>query len=68
MTKAVVDVAAIRAKLGLSQSAFSARFGIPVGTIRDWEQGRKKPEATARTLLLVIKSDPAAVDRALRTR
>jgi len=64
MTRAV-DVAAIRVKLGLTQSEFAKRFGIPLGTIRDWEQGRRTPEATARTLLLVIKHDPKAVDRAL---
>ena len=35
----------IRRALGLSQEKFSARFHIPVGTLRDWEQGRKEPDA-----------------------
>jgi putative transcriptional regulator len=66
MTKAAVDVGKIRRGLNLTQAAFAQRFGIPIGTIRDWEQGRKMPEATTRTLLLVIASDPKAVDRALK--
>ena len=60
-----IDVASIRKRLGLSQNEFSARFGIPPGTLRDWEQGRKKPEGPARVLLMVIAKDPKAVTRAL---
>jgi putative transcriptional regulator len=60
-----VDVAAIRAALGLTQAAFAARFGLSLGTVRDWEQRRKPPEGPARVLLAVIASDPEAVDRAL---
>jgi putative transcriptional regulator len=60
------DVRAIRTRLGLSQPAFAARFGLPVGTVRDWEQGRATPDQAARVLLRVIDTDPAAVQRALR--
>jgi putative transcriptional regulator len=60
------DVRAIRARLGLSQSAFAARFGLPVGTVRDWEQGRAVPDQAARVLLAVIAKEPDAVLRALR--
>jgi len=60
-----VDVQAIRKRLGMSQSEFSARFGIPSGTLRDWEQGRRIPEGPARVLLKVIETDPKAVERAL---
>ena len=60
-----VDVRGIRSRLGLSQAAFASRFGIPQGTIRDWEQGRRRPEGPARVLLLVIKEEPEAVSRAL---
>ncbi len=60
-----VDVRGIRTRLGLSQAAFARRFGIPQGTIRDWEQGRRKPEGPARVLLIVIKEEPEAVSRAL---
>jgi len=60
-----VDVRAIRDKLGLSQEAFAARFGFSAAAVRDWEQGRRRPEAAARVLLLVIAREPKAVLRAL---
>jgi putative transcriptional regulator len=60
-----VDVAGIRKKLGLSQAKFASRFGIAPGTLRDWEQRRKRPEGAARILLLVIDREPDAVRRAL---
>jgi putative transcriptional regulator len=60
-----IDVQAIRKKLKLSQSAFAARFGIAPGTLRDWEQRRKQPDGPARVLLMVIKEEPEAVQRAL---
>ena len=55
----------IRRALGLSQEEFAARFHIPVGTLRDWEQGRKDPDAAARAYLVVIGNNPNAVARAL---
>lgn len=60
-----VDVREIRGKLGLSQGAFAARFGFSVGAVREWEQGRRRPEQAARTLLLVIAHNPQAVTEAL---
>jgi len=60
-----VDVKAIRARLGLSQSAFAARFGFTSSAVKEWEQRRRKPEAAARVLLLVIAREPEAVERAL---
>jgi putative transcriptional regulator len=60
-----IDLQAIRRRLGMSQAEFSARFGIPPGTLRDWEQGRRVPEGPARVLLKVIENDPKAVERAL---
>jgi putative transcriptional regulator len=60
-----VDVGRIRRKLRLSQSEFSARFGIAPGTLRDWEQKRKRPEGPARVLLMVIEREPEAVERAI---
>ena len=56
-----INVRGLRAKLGLTQEAFAARYGFPVGTLRDWEQGRKRPEPAARTLLLVIEREPDLV-------
>jgi putative transcriptional regulator len=63
-----VDVPAIRAKVKLSQAAFAERYGIPIGTLRDWEQDRRQPDQTARVLLAVIEKEPDAVVRALAGR
>ncbi len=60
-----VDVKAVRKRLGLSQAAFAARFGVSIGTLRDWEQKRRRPEGPARVLLTVIDREPKAVERAL---
>jgi putative transcriptional regulator len=60
-----VDVAKIRRRLKLSQAKFAAKFGIPPGTVRDWEQGRRKPEGAARAFLVVIDKETKAVERAL---
>jgi len=56
----------IRRVLKLTQQEFAAQFGIPLGTLRDWEQGRKEPDQAARSYLLVIASDPGAVREALK--
>ncbi|MGI9169193.1 MAG: helix-turn-helix domain-containing protein [Caulobacteraceae bacterium] len=58
-------VRVIRRALRLSQGEFSARFHIPLGTLRDWEQGRKDPDAAARAYLMVIGRNPLAVTEAL---
>jgi len=58
-------VAIIRRALKLSQEEFSARFHIPIGTLRDWEQGRKEPDAAARAYLRVIAREPETVRKAL---
>jgi len=55
----------VRRALGLSQEEFAARFRIPVGTLRDWEQGRVEPDQAARAYLMVIARIPDAVSRAL---
>lgn len=59
------DVRALRARLGLTQPAFAARFGLPVGTVRDWKQGRAAPDQAARVLLRVIARAPDAVAQAV---
>ena len=59
------QVRLIRRALGLSQEEFSVRFEIPLGTLRDWEQGRKDPDAAARAYLIVIARNPSAVSEAL---
>jgi putative transcriptional regulator len=51
-------------RLGLSRAAFAAGFHVPVGTLRDWEQNRRLPDAPALAYLRVIAWEPAAVPRA----
>ncbi len=55
----------VRSRLGLSQAEFAARFHVPVGTLRDWEQNRKQPDAAAIAYLRVIGKEPEIVARAL---
>ena len=55
----------IRRALGLTQEEFAARYSIPLGTLRDWEQGRSEPDQTARAYLRVIARDPKGVARTL---
>ena len=55
----------LRRALGLTQEEFAARYHIPLGTLRDWEQGRCEPDQPARAYLTVIARDPQAVERAL---
>jgi putative transcriptional regulator len=57
----------LRRALGLTQEEFAARYHIPLGTLRDWEQGRSEPDEPARAYLRVIARDPDGVCRALET-
>jgi putative transcriptional regulator len=63
--KRTPQVKIIRRALRLSQDDFAARFQIPIGTLRDWEQGRATPDQAARAYLKVIARDPEAVRKAL---
>ena len=56
----------IRRALGLSQEDFAARYHIPLGTLRDWEQGRVEPDQAARAYLTVIAREPETVRDALK--
>ena len=58
----------IRRALGFSQEEFAEHFHIPIGTLRDWEQGRKEPDAAAKAYLRVIASAPDTVRKALLPR
>ena len=60
------QVRVIRRALGLSQDEFAVRFHTPLGTLRDWEQGRKDPDAAARPYLVVI-GRTGAVSEALHS-
>jgi len=62
----VPDARAIRRKLHLTQEQFAVRFEVPLGTLRDWEQGTRMPDSAAKTLLRVIEKNPEAVIEALK--
>ncbi len=61
-----VDVAAIRARTGLSQAAFARSIGVARGTLLNWEQGRRRPTGPAQVLLAMIARKPALVKEILR--
>src|SRR5215471_17967112 len=61
-----VDVRQVRRKMGLSQAQFATKFGLPPATLRNWEQGRARPDAPTRVLLAVIAKHPEAVEDVLR--
>lgn len=63
--KPIPRVSIIRRAMRLTQEEFSQRFRIPLGTLRDWEQGRKEPDAATRAYLVVIARNPTAVAEAL---
>ena len=56
-----VDAAALRRRLGLSQAKFAEFLGVNIGTLRNWEQGRRQPEGPARVLLKVAAHQPEAL-------
>ena len=59
------DVVAIRGKTGLSQQAFAKSMGVPLGTLKNWEQGRRRPGGAARVLLALIEKRPWIVQTEL---
>jgi putative transcriptional regulator len=60
-----VDVREVRQKMGLSQAQFATKFGLPPATLRNWEQGRARPDAPTRVLIAVIAKHPEAVEEVL---
>ena len=61
----VPRVKTLRRALALTQEEFAVRYQIPLGTLRDWEQGRSEPDQPTKAYLTVIARDPEGVDRAL---
>ena len=61
----VPRIKTLRRALALTQEEFAGRYHIPVGTLRDWEQGRSEPDQPARAYLTVIARDPEGIRRAL---
>jgi putative transcriptional regulator len=66
--KRVPRARTLRRALGLTQEEFATRYHIPIGTLRDWEQGRSEPDQPARAYLKVIATDPDGVRRALEAK
>ena len=62
----VAPVKVIRRRLGMTQAQFSDAFGVPVGTLRDWEQHRSQPDGAALALLRAIEREPDTMLRLLR--
>ncbi len=62
------DVKLLRERYRLSQPKFAALMGISVATLRNWEQGRRKPEGSARVLLRVVEKYPETVLETLYVR
>ena len=60
-----VDVKALRERDGMSQEEFALWYGLDVGTVRNWEQGRSEPDSASRAMLWMIKVNPTAVQQAL---
>ncbi|QDX82059.1 transcriptional regulator [Denitratisoma sp. DHT3] len=60
-----IDVKAVRAKVGMTQEQFAARFGFSTATLRHWERGDRSPRGPALALLNVIEHNPQAVIEAL---
>jgi putative transcriptional regulator len=63
----IPQVKVMRRALGLTQEEFAAHFHIPLGTLRDWEQGKSEPDTCARAYLKVIARNPKAVTEALES-
>jgi putative transcriptional regulator len=55
----------VRRALGLTQEEFAERYRIPLGTLRDWEQGRSAPDGPAKSYLRVIAAEPDVTASAL---
>jgi putative transcriptional regulator len=62
----VPRVKRLRRRLGLTQLDFAARFGIPLGTLRDWEQDRCQPDGAALSLIRAIEREPETMLRLLQ--
>lgn len=67
-TRRVPRTKTLRRALALTQEEFAVRYHIPLGTLRDWEQGRCEPDQPARAYLAVIAHDPEGVRRALEKK
>lgn len=61
-----IDISKVRRQMGLSQTQFALKFGFSPATLRNWEQGRVRPDAPTRVLLAVIAKHPESVEDVLK--
>jgi putative transcriptional regulator len=61
------EARAVRQAVGGTQAEFAQRFGIPIDTLRKWEQGKRQPDAVGRSYLRLIAKNPQFVEEVLRT-
>ena len=66
--KRTPQVKIVRRALDLTQEEFAHRYHIPLGTLRDWEQGRAEPDQPTKAYLTLIARDPEHVDRTLNSK
>jgi putative transcriptional regulator len=62
-----VNVKSIREKTGLTQQDFAQNFGFSLSTLRNWEQGTREPDGSARVLLKLIENDPKYMLEGIRS-
>jgi putative transcriptional regulator len=62
----VVNVKAIRKRLDMTQKDFAQAFSLPIGTVREWEIGRRSPDQAAKVLLAVIAAKPKVVQQVVK--
>jgi DNA-binding transcriptional regulator YiaG len=67
-TDYAIDVQQIRKRTGLSQPDFAKSIGVPVATLRNWEQGHRNPTGPARILLRLLERNPRIVEEMLDTK
>ena len=60
-----LDVKRIRQELHKTQQEFALMLGISVATLRNWEQGRRRPDGPAKVLLRIVQMNPSAITQAL---
>ena len=60
-----LDISEIRNKINKTQEEIAAMLNVSVGTLRNWEQGRRKPAGAALSLLKLVSADPQYVKRVL---
>ena len=58
-----VDAQKIRLRLNLTQQAFAARYGFPLKTLKNWEQGIREPTGSARILLMLLDTEPKTIEK-----